>query len=223
MEFDSHITALAPSHDLIHEISCQVRRFSTLVPGIIHPQILENLYRLQTQKWLAVSMNLFESVSIRVEEVARYILDTVCPPSGSTTALRRAFQDRISSMHEKATAEARHVLEDFVSSVRENIMQTTDPAFREEVQMWAYVRSFKAMQDQDCSAENPLKSCHAFLNMMARSAHKDVESEIHRRYEGLLWGEFSALYSVHSVQERQFPHLGLLKHRRPRRQVLTPP
>ena len=179
MEFDSDITALAPSYDLKHEISCQVRRFSTLVPGMVHPQILENLYRLQTQKWLAVSMNLLESVSIRVEEAARYILDTVCPPSGSTTALRRSFQDRISAMHEKATTEARQGLEDFVSSVRENVMQMTDPAFREEVQMWAYVRSFRAMQDADCSAENPLKSCHSFLNMMARSARKDVESEIH--------------------------------------------
>lgn len=124
-------------------------------------------------------MSLLESVSIRVEEAARYILDTVCPPSGSTTALRRAFQERISSMHEKATTEARQVLEDFVSSVRENAMQTTDPALREEVQMWAYVRSFKAMQGSESAAENPLKSCHAFLNMMARSAHKDVESEIH--------------------------------------------
>lgn len=179
MEYDSHITALVSSQNLMNEISCQVRRFSTLVPGIIHPQVLENLHRLQTQKWLAISMNLLESVSFRVEEAARYILDRVCPPSGSTAALRRAFQDRISAMHEKATTEARKALEDFVSSVRENIMQTTDPAFREEVQMWAYVRSFKAMQDSDCSMENPLKNCHAFLNMMARSAHKDVESEIH--------------------------------------------
>lgn len=179
MEIDHHITALASSQDLMTEISSQVRRFSTLIPGVINPRILENLYRLQTQKWLAISLNLLDSVSLRVEEAARYILDTVCPASGATIALRHALQDQISTMHEKAAAEARESLEDFVSSVRENIMQTTDPAFREEVQLWAYIRSFKALQDPDLSGENPLKHCHTFFNMMARSAHKDPEAEIH--------------------------------------------
>ena len=179
MEIDHHITALASSQDLMSEISSQVRRFSTLIPGVINPGILENLYRLQTQKWLAISLNLLDSVSFRIEEAARYILDTVCPPSGSTKALRHTFQDHLSTMHEKASAEARKALEEFVTSVRENIMQTTDPGFREEVQLWAYIRSFKALKDPDFSGENPLKQCHAFFNMMARSAHKDPEAEIH--------------------------------------------
>lgn len=179
MEVDHHITALASSQDLMAEISSQARRFSTLLPGVINPRILENLYRLQTQKWLVISLNLLESVSFRVEEAARSILDAVCPPSGATTALRHALQDCISAMHEKAMKEARKGLEEFVASVRENIMQTTDPAFREEVQLWAYIRSFKALQDPDFSGDNPLKHCHAFFNMMARSAHKDPEAEIH--------------------------------------------
>ncbi|SPN99101.1 uncharacterized protein DNG_02136 [Cephalotrichum gorgonifer] len=179
MEIDSHITALASSQELMSEITHQVRRFSTLAPGIINPRILENLFRVQTQKWLAISLNLLDSVSFRVEEAARYILDVVCPPSGATSTLRQALQDHISSMHEEATAEAKKVLEEFVSTVRENIMQTTDPMFREEVQMWAYIRSFKALQDPAASAENPLKSCHAFFNMVARSAHKNIEAEVH--------------------------------------------
>lgn len=179
MEIDHHITALASSQDLMAEISSQVRRFSTLIPGLTNPRILENLYRLQTQKWLTISLNLLDSVSFRVEEAARYILDAVCPPSGATTALRHALQDHVSTMHEKAVAEARKGLEEFVTSVRENIMQTTDPAFREEVQLWAYIRSFKALQDPDFTGDNPLKHCHAFFNMMARSAHKDPEAEIH--------------------------------------------
>lgn len=161
------------------EISAQVRRFSTFIPGIINPRILENLYRLQTQKWLTISLNLLDSVSLRVEEAARHILDTVCPPSGATTALRHALQDHMSAMHEEAATEARKGLEEFVASVREGIMQTTDPAFREEVQLWAYIRSFKALQDPDFSGDNPLKHCHAFFNMMARSAHKDPEAEVH--------------------------------------------
>ena len=179
MEIDQAITCLASSQDLMAEISSQVRRFSTLVPGLTNPRILENLYRLQTQKWLSVALSLLDSVSLRVEEAARHILDAVCPPSGATSALRHALQDHLSAMHEAATAEAREELEVFVGSVREGIMQTTDPAFREEVQLWAYIRSFKALQDPHFSGENPLKQCSAFFNMMARSAHKDPEAEIH--------------------------------------------
>lgn len=179
MEIDSHITALASSEDLMNEISAQAHKFSTLVPGIINPQILENLYRLQTQKWLAISLNLLESVAFRIEEASKFMLDAVCPPSGSTSTLRRALQDHISAMHEEATADARKVMEEFVVSVRENIIQTTDPVFREEVQLWAYIRTLKALQDPDRMAENPLNSCNAFFNMVTRSAHKNLEAEIH--------------------------------------------
>jgi flagellar biosynthesis regulator FlbT len=179
MEIDDQIAAVASSQDLMREIASQAHRFSTLVPGIINPRILENLYRLQTQKWLAISLNLLESVAFRVEQAARCILDAVCPPSGPTTAVRRALQDHIAAMHERATAEARKMLEEFVGSVRDSVMQTTDPMFREEVQLWAYIRSLKALRDLAGTTENPLKSCNAFFNMVASSAHKNIEAEIH--------------------------------------------
>lgn len=165
--------------DFMEVITEEIKKFSTPLPGIIDPKVLENLYRIQIQKWLPIAAAYFNDTVRRVIAAARGILHMVCPATGSTAILHHELEKLIRDMHENATAEFVAGVTAFVYEENDRTMQTIDPHFRDKVQTWGVITSLKALDADSMAGKNPLDVSDVLFGIVTRPRHQDLVEEIH--------------------------------------------
>lgn len=116
---------------------------STELPGLVHPDVIRRLYKVQTEKWHIIAEDHLKTVALGVTGAAEEILNIVCPPGGSTSVLHDELLLIIRQFYDEALRRSLGILETYCKGDRIKLLQTTDPGFVHKLRLLQSLRMMK--------------------------------------------------------------------------------
>lgn len=134
------------SKALFDDIRTELRAFqSTLLPGLVHPEVMPVLFQKQTENWESMAEAHVNSVAEDVATAAKSILKSVCLSAQSTNDLHDGLYNVLKVFYNTSLEAALSELRAFCHSERFNLLQTTDPRFNERLKALQTIRLLRAM------------------------------------------------------------------------------
>lgn len=118
---------------------------STQLPGMVHPDVIQRLYKQQTTLWRDMAADHVQRIATIVLSAAEMILQSVCPPSGNTTFLHGQLLLTIRQFHEQSLQEGLRDLNKYCDRDEDKLLQTTDPGFIRQLQLLRSLRMVRIM------------------------------------------------------------------------------
>ncbi|KAH7304159.1 P-loop containing nucleoside triphosphate hydrolase protein [Stachybotrys elegans] len=131
----------------IAKIQDEVKKCSsTELPGMVHPEVIQRLYKVQTRKWREMAeMHLLEAATI-VRRGAKAVLEMVCSETGGTALLHQELWEVLANFHETALNRAKANLWRYCEGDQAKPLQTTDPEFAHKLRLLKTLRVFKSFE-----------------------------------------------------------------------------
>ncbi len=119
---------------------------STQLPGMVHPDVIQRLYKVQTGLWHRMASDHVEKVASALLSAAEELLNAACPSSGSTSLLHGELLLVVRQFHDESLQKALRVLADYCQGDRTKLLQTTDPSFVHRLQLMRSLRMVMSME-----------------------------------------------------------------------------
>lgn len=145
---------------------------STQLPGMVHPDVIQRLYRMQTSKWHEMAADHVKSIASAVLSRSEALLNAVCPASGSTTFLNRELFVIIENFHSETVERVLCELEMHCDADQEKPLQTNEPGFVRHLQLLRSVRMARVMAVADLLlCQVPERSPESFGLLLSEECH----------------------------------------------------
>lgn len=119
---------------------------STELPGMVNPNVISRLYKLQSQKWHRMADSHVKKVGDTIATASALILNNVCSSSGNSAPLFKEIVHMLEKAHNEHMAELSKRLKTYCEGDQCKILQTTDPAFVRKHQLLRSLRITKGMR-----------------------------------------------------------------------------
>ncbi|TQW07602.1 dynamin gtpase [Cordyceps javanica] len=158
---------------------------STQLPGMVHPDVIQRLYQLQTILWHKKASEHVRNVAGTVIATAKELLNEVCPSSGSTSFLHGELLLVIRQFHDESLEKVLDKLEEYCDADYNNLLQTTDPNFIRHLQLLRCLRMVRTIQlanaivtaNEDTHTAEPLG--HLLSEHCHHSAVDNIVNDVH--------------------------------------------
>ncbi|CEJ82804.1 hypothetical protein VHEMI02851 [[Torrubiella] hemipterigena] len=145
MPADDEFSEVLSTEDLFDKIAEEVATFSSAtLPGMVHPDIIPQLYRLQTQKWRQIAEEHVRNISDAITTATCHLIQSVCPRGNDASILNAEISEIISKMHRQTLSRTLEALHDYCDGNQSQLLQTADPTFLERLQKLQKVRLINA-------------------------------------------------------------------------------
>ncbi|OAA81280.1 vacuolar sorting protein VPS1 [Akanthomyces lecanii RCEF 1005] len=119
---------------------------STQLPGMVHPDVIQRLYRQQTAIWHDVASVHVRELASAILSAAEELLNDVCPASGSTSFLHGELLLAVRQFHDESLEKVLRALKTYSEGDQTKLLQTTDPGFNHRLQLLRTLRMVKTME-----------------------------------------------------------------------------
>lgn len=119
---------------------------STQLPGMVHPDVIQRLYRQQTALWHDVASTHVRDAASTIISSAEELLNDVCPASGSTSFLHGELLLAVRQFHDESLEKVLRALDTYSEGDQTKLLQTTDPGFNHRLQLLKSLRMVKTME-----------------------------------------------------------------------------
>lgn len=119
---------------------------STQLPGMVHPDVIQRLYRLQTEQWHDMAADYVRETAGTIMYTAEAILNSVCPAVGSTSFLHGELLHTIRQFHSESLDKVLRELEKYCDGDRSKLLQTNDPGYMRRLQLLRSLRMVRTME-----------------------------------------------------------------------------
>lgn len=177
------------SEELFAKIREEVRVCGcTVLPGLVHPDVIHRLYQDQTRKWRDLAEEHLQVVAAGVNRAAEEILTTVCPPGGSTGLLYNELLLVLRRFYDDSLQRALSTLRTYCEGDRTKQLQTTDPGFAYRLRLLQSVRLISRI-DAACNilAANRKERSVEELELLLFSAchHSTADNTVNEVHDAL--------------------------------------
>ncbi|OAR03062.1 hypothetical protein LLEC1_04715 [Akanthomyces lecanii] len=119
---------------------------STQLPGMVHPDVIQRLYRKQTALWQDMASTHVRKIASTILSTAEELLNDACPASGSTSFLHGELLLSVRQFHDESLEKVLRALEMYCAGDQTKLLQTTDPGFIRRLQLLRSLRMVKTME-----------------------------------------------------------------------------
>lgn len=119
---------------------------STQLPGMVHPDVIQRLYKEQTSLWHGLASDHVRQIANTILSTSEELLNLACPASGSTSFLHGELLLAVRQFHDESLEKVLYALEKYCDGDQTKLLQTTDPGFIRRLQVLRSLRMVKTME-----------------------------------------------------------------------------
>lgn len=127
---DSRFSEVLSKDELLTKIGEEVATFSSAaLPGMVHPDIIPQLYRMQTQKWKDIAEDHVQNISQTITVTTNHLVQSICPKTNDSGMLKAEISEIVSKKNKDALLRTLDTLYEYCASSQSQLLQTSDPNF----------------------------------------------------------------------------------------------
>ncbi|KAK1542444.1 vacuolar sorting protein VPS1 [Colletotrichum paranaense] len=165
----------------VDEIRKQLHIWQTTeLPGMVNTEVIQILYKAQSEKWQQIAEHHIENIANDVERASNSILEEVCSPNNCSKTLYEELARALTHFQQEAKQKALRELKEHCRREREAHLQTTDARFHERLQALRTVRLLKAIGASFASFEVlDLSSSRTLFHQLHHSIEGNMVNDVH--------------------------------------------
>ncbi|KAK1509140.1 vacuolar sorting protein VPS1 [Colletotrichum costaricense] len=165
----------------VDEIRKQLHIWQTTeLPGMVNTEVIQILYKAQSEKWQQIAEHHIENIADDVERASNSILEDVCSPNNCSKTLYEELARALTHFQQEAKQKALRELKEHCRREREAHLQTTDARFHERLQALRTVRLLKAIGASFASFEVlDLSSSRTLFHQLHHSIEGNMVNDVH--------------------------------------------
>ncbi|KAK1450438.1 vacuolar sorting protein VPS1 [Colletotrichum melonis] len=153
---------------------------TTELPGMVNTEVIQILYKAQSEKWQQIAEHHIENIADDVERASNSILEDVCSPNNCSKTLYEELARALTHFQQEAKQKALRELKEHCRREREAHLQTTDARFHERLQALRTVRLLKAIGASFASFEVlDLSSSRTLFHQLHHSIEGNMVNDVH--------------------------------------------
>jgi hypothetical protein len=174
------------SHDdFLEKIKSQMNELqASQLSGVINPDILPIMYRMQVEKWEKIARTHLEQVLKTVQTCYEAILQHLCPRD-DMRILYAELQKLLRPIFDKTVQEAMAELDAYCERVlRPHMLQTLNPEWARQLDGWKRFRSYDITSKYECTLQSLSEVTRedwysGFYDRHARGSPENMATEVH--------------------------------------------